>query len=196
MFLKIQKNINSDYNKALKYFSLDYLATLKSKESIVSRFIISKEVEKKYKIKKYLPKINLNWIPLFDNGIFWSISHKEDLVFVWVNNKKIWVDIEIYKERDLSLLNQFNDEEYALLWWKKWINFYILWTAKESIIKHDLLKLDDILYIKLIKIKDIKKVIDGMIFIKELLFDYKTSQKQVFFWKKDDIFYSVCVNMW
>jgi hypothetical protein len=58
MFLKIQKNINSDYNKALKYFSLDYLSTLKSKESIVSRFIISKEVEKKYKIEKYLPKIN------------------------------------------------------------------------------------------------------------------------------------------
>ncbi len=196
MFLKIQKNINSDYNKALKYFSLDYLSTLKSKESIVSRFIISKEVEKKYKIEKYLPKINSDWIPLFDNGIFWSISHKDDLVFIWVSTEMIWVDIEVYKERDLSLLNQFNNEEYVLLWWKNWINFYILWIAKESIIKYNLWKLDDIWDVKLIKINDIEKVIDGVIFIKELLFDYKISQKQVFFWRKDDVFYSVCIAIW
>ncbi len=196
MFLKIQKNINSDYNEAIKYFLTDYLITLKSKESIVSRFLISKEIEKKYKIKKYLPKIDFYWIPLFDNGIFWSVSHKDNLVFVWMNSEKIWVDIEIFKERDLSVLEQFRQQEYNLLWWKNWTNFYILWTAKESIIKYNLWKLDDIINIKLIKEKDIDKVIDGLIFIKELLFDYKTSQLQVFFWRKDDIFYSICINMW
>jgi hypothetical protein len=118
------------------------------------------------------------------------------LVFIWVSTEMIWVDIEVYKERDLSLLNQFNNEEYVLLWWKNWINFYILWIAKESIIKYNLWKLDDIWDVKLIKINDIEKVIDGVIFIKELLFDYKISQKQVFFWRKDDVFYSVCIAIW
>ncbi len=196
MFLQISNNIDFLYEEAITYFSLDYLTTLKSKESIVSRFIVSKEVEKIYWVKNYLPKIDSYWIPLFDNGIFWSISHKEDLVFVWINDKMIWIDIEVFKERDLSVLEQFTMGEYNLLWWKKLENFYILWTAKESIIKYNLWKLDDIININLINVKDIEKVIDGMIFTKELLFDYKTNKMQVFFWKKDDVFYSVCVNMW
>lgn len=194
MYLKILCDFDSIYNKAIKYFPLDYVETLKSKESIVSRYLISKEVENTYKIINYLPKIDYHKIPKFDNNIFWSISHKDNLVFVWVSKNMIWIDIEIYKERDSAVLDKFSIEEYELLWWKNWINFYILWTAKESIIKFNLLMLDDMSNIKLIKVQENISDFSKITFAKELLFNNKNNINQVKFWFKGDIFYSVCSN--
>jgi len=194
MFLKIQKDISKEYDKALNYFPENYIDSLKSKESIVSRFLISKEIEKKYKLNKYLPKFNANWIPLFDNGIFWSISHKDDLVFVCVNNEMIWVDIELYKVRDLSVLNKFSDNEYNILWWKNWDNFYILWTAKESVIKYNQLNLNYLSKIDVFDVQKIKLNISELNFSIKILLNYENDINQVYFWRKDDIFYSVCSN--
>ncbi len=194
MFFDIKNNLELEYKKAIKYFPLDYINSLWSKESIVSRFIISKKIEKIFNINNYLLKFDENWIPLFDNGIFWSISHKDNLVFVWVHNELIWIDLEIYKERDLSVLDQFEIEEYNILWWKNWDNFYILWTAKESVIKFNLLNLNDLSKIKLIQEKNIQKNISNLEFSKKLLLSYNSWINQVYFWRKDEIFYSVCIN--
>lgn len=194
MYLKIARITDFIYNKSIKYFPKNYINTLSSKESIVSRYIISKEIEKSYNLNNYLPKFDINLKPLFDNEIFWSISHKDDLVFVWIDNELIWVDIEIYKERDLSLLDQFSDREYLLLWWKNWDNFYMLWTAKESVIKYNLSDLNDLSKIELIEAENLKKDIRELNFSKKLVLSNKSSINQVYFWRKDDNFYSVCTN--
>jgi hypothetical protein len=116
------------------------------------------------------------------------------LVFVWIHNDIIWIDLEIYKERDLSLLDQFNLEEYNVLWWKNWDNFYILWTAKESVIKYNLSDLNDLSKIKLLEEETLIKNISNLQFSKKLILKYKSNINQAYFWRKDDIFYSVCIN--
>jgi hypothetical protein len=156
MHLKIQKLNNQIYNKALDFFSEVFIDKLKSKstfkESLVARYLIEKNKNK-----------------------FSCISHKKDLVFVWTSDKKIWVDIEVYRERDLNLLDKFSEDEYEILWWKNWESFYILWTAKESILKLENLKLDNIWKIKLIKKEVILEKISEIKFQKKLFFEY--------FWK-------------
>lgn len=192
MFLQINENIDLLYFDALKYFPLEYVKNFNSKESIVSRYLISINIKKIYWIVWFMPKVDQNWIPLFNNGIFWSISHKENLVYIWIDNKNIWVDIEIYKKRDKSVLNQFCDYEYDILWWKNWINFYILWTAKESIIKFILWNLDSIKSIKLQKFLDCNISIWNLHFSKELILNNNWDLFQVFFNKNDSFFYSLC----
>lgn len=192
MFLQIKNITDSLYLESQNYFSKKYSNSIKSKESLVARFIISKEFEKEYWIKNYLPRVDESWIPLFDNGIFWSISHKEDLVFIWIDDKKIWIDIEFFKERDISVLDQFYYREYNLIWWKNWNNFYTIWTAKESVIKYLNLVLDDMKNTELIRVKNMEKTINKIDFTKTLSLNYKSQQLQVFFWVKDNIFYSVC----
>lgn len=193
MFLKIENNISEIYNININYFQAYYQKTIKSKESIVARYLISMYIDEYYNIKSYYPKIDENWKPIFDlDNLYWSISHKDNLVFVWVSNEKIWVDIEIYKDRDLSLLDTFSIDEYNILWWKTWTNFYILWTAKESFIKSMLFELKEMDEIKLVNKKDINKELNNLNFSMELLLDFNWINNQVYFWRIDDINYSIC----
>lgn len=201
MYFKIIKLTKNIIQESIKYFPINYVNSLKNKstfnESIVSRYYISKYIEKEYWLIKYLPQVDKNWIPIFENDIFWSISHKENLIFIWVNYwnniKKLGLDIEIYKERDLSLLNTFLDEEYKKIWNKNWNNFYILWTAKESIIKFEKLNLDEIWKIKLFKVEKYNKYfLDS-----KLKFDFRLYLK--FCWKEyivlnwfsENVYYSI-----
>lgn len=195
MFLKIENNIIDSFAKSLSYFPEKYIKPFLLKESLVARYIISMYIDNTYNVAKYLPKNDNNKKPVYDlKDIYWSISHKDWFVFVWISDDKIWVDLEIYKERDISLLDQFTNLEYTLLWWKNWYNFYVLWTAKESIIKYNLLNLEELYEIELKEVSNNHKKINEIIFEKVLVLNYKSSINQVFFWKKDDVFYSVCSN--
>lgn len=82
--------------------------------------------------------------------IFWSISHSENYVAFIVSDKLTGIDIAEYKERDDSLLDIHWDQDYEIFWGKNWNNFYILWTAKESIIKVSGWWLEDVKRISLI----------------------------------------------
>lgn len=110
MYLKIKKINKKILNNALFFFDKKYIEKLKEKstfkESLVARYLIKKS-------------------PNYEKDIFTSILHKKDLVFIWVSEEKLWVDIEIIKQRDISLLNSFLDIEYELLWWKNWFYFLI-----------------------------------------------------------------------
>jgi phosphopantetheinyl transferase len=179
-----------EYQKAFFYFPKDYLESLnKPKESIYARYLISKLVEENSKIKNFLPKIDESWVPIFENNIFWSISHKKDLVFVWISDKRLGIDLEIIKKRNKSLLDNFDDKEYKLLWWKNWENFYILWTGKEAVIKYNLWKLDDMENLKLEKIKKVEKEIWWINFDKKLIISWKVVYNLV---DKDKVL-SVCL---
>ena len=125
MYLLLIQTNTKILDSLKNYFPKNYLESLKYKqeESIIARFFVSKLVEKYFWVKKFLPQIDENWIPIFNNNFFWSISHKENLIFVWISKTKIGIDLEIIKKRDKSLLNIFSLQEYKLLWWKNWENF-------------------------------------------------------------------------
>ena len=176
MFLKIQKINNELINKSEKEFWDLFCKKLKKQkywtynESLIARYLIKQNENK-----------------------FSSISHKKNLIFIWINNKKIWVDIEIFKERNSSLLNKFLKQEYLLLWEKNWYNFYILWTAKESIIKYENLQLDIIYNIIIKKYKKINKNIWDIFFDKKIIFELNSKKFIVYSWNKKNIFYSICI---
>jgi len=183
--LTLQEVTTQNLQQAKNYFSEKYLDSLKNKpkESILARFLISQLVEKYYWIKNFLPKIDKNGVPVFENDIFWSISHKKDLVFVWVAKEKFWLDLEIIKTRDENLLDIFEDKEYKLLWGKSWENFYILWTGKEAIIKKNLWKLDDMKKFKLEKVENISKNIWWIKFNKKLIITWNLVYNWIY-WEK------------
>jgi 4'-phosphopantetheinyl transferase EntD len=160
----------------------------KQEESIVARFLISKLVEDFFWIKNFLPEINNAWIPIFNENIFWSISHKKGIVFVWVSKQKFWLDLEIIKSRDKNVLNIFSDEEYRILWWKKIENFYKIWTVKEALIKYNLWKLDDMEKLNLISLSDEKNIFWDIIFNQKL----RISDKEIFSKINEDIVLSLC----
>ena len=191
MHLTLQSLTWNLIQQSFSYFPKSYLERLKHKqeESIVARFLISKLVEEKYWIKDFLPKVDENWVPVFEKDIFWSISHKKGVVFVAVKgwqkiNQKIFrryikieewvgVDLEIIKERDIILLDTFKNSEYKLLWGKNWKNFYRLWTGKEAIIKYNLWKLDDMKDLILESVEEVSIEIDWMKFDKKLIISWK-----------------------
>jgi len=186
----LQKNKPDLIQKSKNYFPEKYLEKLKYKqeESIVARYLISKLVEEKFWVKNFLPEIDEEWIPIFKNNIFWSISHKKGIVFVWVSDEKIWLDLEVIKPRDENLLDIFKNIEYNILWWKSLKNFYMLWTIKEALLKYNLAKLDDMKNFKLTWIEEQKNVFWEIEFNKKL----KISGKEIFIKIKDKLVLSLC----
>jgi len=173
MYLKIQKLDNRLISDAKKYFNNEYISLLKYKttfnESLVARYLIS---QKRWKYS--------------------CISHKNNLVFIGVSDIKVGVDIEKYKNRDESVLGIFSNMEYDLIWLKELNNFYLLWTAKESIIKLLDITLDDMKNIEAVNISKKNQKISDIIFNYESLFKYKDKIIKVLSWKDNKYIFSVC----
>lgn len=154
-------NLSNDFQK--KYPNINNI------ESLIARNEI-------FNITDKLIKTDNNWKPIFENGLFWSISHKKDLVFIWMSNSNIWLDIEIIKERWDEIFSLHSTDEYKLIWWKNLENFYHLWTLKESVIKLNLDTIDNLSKIKILKIQNEENIINW------IKFKYKSEWS--FFWKK------------
>lgn len=75
--------------------------------------------------------------------IFSSKSHSKNYVFYWFSKEKLGVDMEFLKPRSKDFLEIFSKNEYEIIWGKSLENFYLMWTAKESIIKYVNGNLDD-----------------------------------------------------
>lgn len=197
MHLKISKISDEIFFESKKYFPKEYINSLgfkaNIKESVIARFLISKLVEKHYKIGNFLPKVDAFWKPIFENWIFWSISHKNNIVFVWIWKEKFWLDLEIFKEREPHLLENFEIREYKQIWWKNFKNFYLLWVAKEAFIKKELLSLDILNEIKLLSVKKENNIISEILFSSELILEYQNIQNKVLFWSSDEAFYSFAI---
>lgn len=194
MFIQKIRNIEKYYIEACQYFNgWEYPYDIK-KESLIARFFISQNIDKIYWIKKYIPETNCHWAPVFSDDIRWSISHTEDMIFIWVALESIWVDTEIYKKRDICLLNYFSKIEYELLWWKNFKNFYIIWTAKESLIKYHLSWLDDIENISLVAAKVYRIEIDWVSFLWQLILSYRFKYYTIYSGEKAWVVYSFCYD--
>ena len=183
--LNINKNIIS---QATNFLPKDYIKTLKNKsnfnESIVARFLI-------FKNHNFLPIIDINQKPIFENDFFWSISHKENLVFVWSSNIPIWIDIEIIKKRSLEIFSLHLKKEYIFFWEKNLKNFYLLWVLKESVIKLNLITLDDLEYINIQSIIKKNIIIDWIKFMFQAYWIYKNTEFISFIWYKNNLVYAI-----
>jgi len=172
MYLKIKKINNKVINDAQDFFWVSFCSNLKKEklwtynESLIARYLINKNTQ------------------VVKESCFSSISHKKDLVFIWINKTKIWVDIEILKERDISLLEENKVDN--------WESFYRLWTAKECIIKFENLLLDDMKQILLIKSEKIDKKVSWIKFNLKFIFKFDNKNFNVLSWNKEKIYYSIC----
>ncbi len=121
-------------------------------ESIEARYYLLHYLDVRYWYHGELMKES-TWKPIpiqiGDQNVFWSLSHTENYVAYIVADGPTWIDIAEYREREILLLDIHTPYEYTLLGGKDWHNFYLLWTAKESIIKWYGTKLDDMSLIRL-----------------------------------------------
>ena len=92
-------------------------------------------------------------IKTIDGNTYWSLSHSEHFISFIISDTPVGIDIAEYEERDISLLDMHHTSEYEMLGRKDWEHFYILWTAKESLIKSVGDSLDDLENISLLEIQ-------------------------------------------
>lgn len=74
--------------------------------------------------------------PIPTSGWFWSISHKPKMAVAAIARAPIGVDVEALLPRRMELYDQVgSEEEWRILGGRSWENFFVLWTAKESVMK-------------------------------------------------------------
>lgn len=177
IFIQANTNLPKNYIQSLIYKHTFY-------ESIIARYLIFLE-------KKFLPKIDEHGKPVFENNNFWSISHKKDIVFVWIDNFPLWIDIERIKERWIEVFSLHKEAEYYLLGKKDFHNFYILWTIKESVIKLNLAGIDEWEEIKIDNIERKKTIIDWITFEFQIWWKFKNKDFVSYSWFENDLVWSV-----
>jgi phosphopantetheinyl transferase len=116
-----------------------------SDESIEARYWLLEYLRQEY---DYLWKLEKDEkgrpIPIITPvELYWSISHSENHIAYIVSGTPVGIDIAEIRERDISILLTHTESEYALFGGRDWTQFYILWSAKEAIIKSYGWSLDD-----------------------------------------------------
>lgn len=75
-------------------------------------------------------------VPLPGNGIYWSLSHKEDMVAAVVAPMPVGIDLEKMRPITPGLYKRLADaSEWALAPAKDEAIFFRYWTAKEAVLK-------------------------------------------------------------
>ena len=179
--IQLTKEIIDDYKEK---GNIQFIEN-KSIESIIARYEI-------YKENNILVDTNNYWIPIYENDFFWSISHKKNLVFIATFDENIWIDIEILNEersRDVFSLHKL--DEYLFFWWVNFINFYKLWTIKESVIKLNLSGIDNLNDVKIDKIIKKKNIVDTIFFDYEIFWTFLDKNFYSINWINWNMVYSV-----
>lgn len=124
--------------KAQEKYPWLFLESL-SDESREVRFLLLEFLEERYGYRGNLEKsLNGKPIPIITSiwqVLYWSISHSDNFLAYSLSDTPTGIDIAEFQERDISLLDTHSKSEYQILWGVNWNNFYLLWTAKEAIIK-------------------------------------------------------------
>lgn len=75
-------------------------------------------------------------VPVFDQGVCWSLSHKPSIVAGVVSTEPIGVDVEVVAPRNEGLWEYVaSHEEQARTGTRDWPTFFRFWTAKEAVLK-------------------------------------------------------------
>jgi hypothetical protein len=175
---------------ARSYFPGDYINKLSNKaflkESIIGRLQISRVIG-----NTYFPE-TIEWIPHMYDENFWSLSHKQWVVFFGVWKTNIGVDIELVKPRDISLLDTFLQSEYDALGWKNWDNFYRFWTCHESMVKYDKETNYKQGMYRLLSFEQKPCMVSGINFEYELIFWKQQMTYTLLSGRAEDYIYSIC----
>lgn len=193
MHLKIMDPASDFYRENKNVFPSSYLETLKWKpffeESLLARILISQFIW-----WNYLPQVDERWIPLFQTRSFWSLSHKKSLVFVWVSEFEIGVDIEYLVEKSSELFDIFPLMYYSILWEKNWKHFYVLWTSFEAIQKMERWENINVGEFSLFSFETVKMNISQISFQTRTLYECKGKSYQVFTGFHENTIYSICTS--
>ena len=193
MYLQIRQIFPEKIWECTNNFPESYLNLLQKKpffdESVCARGFISQ-----YIWNRYLPHEDENWVPVFQDTHFWSISHKLWIVFVWVSDLEIWVDLEYLWEKSPELLDIFPDHFYTVLWGKNWKNFYLLWTSFEAIQKMKRWENIKVEEFSLLSFEQLKTHISEIPFHNRTLYLCKGKNYQVFTGFDENTVYSVCTS--
>lgn len=73
--------------------------------------------------------------PYLKGNLFFNISHDEDLTAIATNEEEIGLDIECSINEHVTLVNKCFPKEIEFINKDNKINFYIVWTLKEAVIK-------------------------------------------------------------
>jgi phosphopantetheinyl transferase len=84
-----------------------------------------------------------------------------------------------------------NTEEYKLIWWENEINFYRLWTIKESVIKLNLSWMDNLDKIKISKILKKNNILENINFDLEIYWNFENKNFICYNWVDWGLVYSV-----
>lgn len=175
----IDKDISK---KALKDF-WNHFQNHKSLESNIGRYLL-------FTYTKSIPKTDPNGVPLFEKDIFWSLSHKQNLVFIGWDSTEIWVDIEILKSRWEEIFTLHSENEYTMIWQKNIQNFYSLWTIKESIIKLFLSSIDCLEDIHIHTLTPLSQTIDTIKFQYHFSWEFQNQRFEWWTGQDGEIIYS------
>jgi 4'-phosphopantetheinyl transferase len=75
-------------------------------------------------------------VPLPSNGIYWSLSHKEDMVAAVVAPQPVGIDLEKVRSITPGIYKRLADAgEWDLAPRKDEVMFFRYWTAKEAVLK-------------------------------------------------------------
>ncbi len=75
-------------------------------------------------------------VPLPNAGYFWSVSHKQQWAAAVIADLPVGIDIEHVTARPRELHDRLAEPaEWSMLGDRSWASFYLLWTAKEAVLK-------------------------------------------------------------
>lgn len=74
--------------------------------------------------------------PVSNGGFHWSIAHKRACVAAAISNGAVGVDIERVKPRTAGHFDEIAaPTEWSIIGGRRALSFFLLWTAKESVLK-------------------------------------------------------------
>lgn len=136
-FWLLQDKIESQY----PWLLLQWL----SEESIQARYFLLEYLHQKFQYTWSIHTSNHRPEPIKigDHLLYWSISHSENYIAFIVWTTEVAIDITEVRPRSTALLDIHSNNEYLSLGrGKTWGAFFILWTAKEVVIKLENITLD------------------------------------------------------
>jgi len=79
---------------------------------------------------------NSDGIPVPENGIWWGVSHKPEIVAGAVSILPVGLDVEVIRPVSERLVERVSDElERSLFKEMNDVSFFRMWTAKEAVLK-------------------------------------------------------------
>lgn len=176
---------------ATQAFPIWYVADLKASVqnfhwSLIGRFVVSTYIHKETGVWHDIP----TWMYRLEDAFYFSYAHTDEYVMVAIDDKKVWIDMEIEKPRDMSLLHKYHTE-LEHIGRSDWHSFYTMRTAKESLVKYLDLTFDALEDMTLLEVHDFDLVFNDIHFNKKIVIIFRGQSYSVSHGEQDDMNYAI-----